>query len=68
MHSSKRNPQWKPEIGQIVKAPNGAIGEIVNVIVLTPPHANAAPAYRVVVQFVFDNRRSKFSADDLTPI
>jgi hypothetical protein len=68
MHSQKGNPQWKPAIGQIVKAKNGAMAEIVNVIVLTPPSAHAPPAYRVVVEFLFDKRRSKFSADELTPI
>jgi hypothetical protein len=68
MHTQTRNTQWKPEIGQIVKAKNGAMGEIVNVIVLTPPHAHAPPAYAVVVKFLFDNRKSKFSANDLTPI
>jgi hypothetical protein len=60
--------RWRPEIGQIVKAKNGAIGEIINVIILTPPHSHAAISYAVVVKFFFDNRKSKFSANDLTPI
>ena len=68
MTSHNLHSQWKPEIGQIVKAKNGAMGEIVNVIVLTPPHAHAPPAYNVVVRFLFDNRKSKFSWKDLTPI
>jgi hypothetical protein len=59
--------EWKPAIGDVVKARNGAIGEVVNVIVLTPPHAHARPRYTVVVKFFFDNRKSRFSADDLTP-
>ena len=68
MHSQSRNPQWKPAIGEIVKARNGAIGEIVNLVVLTPPHAHAPAAYKVVVKFLFDNRKSSFSANDLIPI
>jgi hypothetical protein len=68
MTAKSSRQEWKPAIGEVVKAKNGAIGEIVNVIVLTPPHAHARASYAVVVKFFFDNRKSRFSADDLTPI
>ena len=51
----------------MVKAKNGAIAEVVYVIVLTPVIASAPPAYAVVVKFIFDSRQARFPSTELTP-
>jgi hypothetical protein len=51
----------------MVKASNGAVAEVVHVIVLTPVVASAAPSYAVVVKFIFDNRQARFPSTELAP-